>query len=56
VLVKPLQVGVLAVITVLALIASVQLIAPSLFLASLVLLAIASYVVDVVDRLRRLEG
>lgn len=56
VLVKPLQVGVLAVITVLALIASVQLIAPSLFLASLVLLAIASYVTDVVDRLRRLEG
>ncbi|MGH2402369.1 MAG: hypothetical protein ACRDE6_06625 [Candidatus Limnocylindria bacterium] len=56
VLVRPLQVGVLAVITVLAVIASVQLIAPGLFLASLVLLAIAAYVVDVADRLRPLEG
>lgn len=56
VLVRPLQVGLLAVITVLAVIASVQLIAPGLFLASLVLLAIAAYVVDVADRIQRLEG
>lgn len=56
VLVRPLQVGLLAVMTVLAVVASVQLIAPALFLASLVLLTVAAYVVDVADRLRPLEN
>lgn len=49
---RPLQLVVLAVITVLAVIVSIQLIAPLLFLPSLVLIMIAGYVVPVADRLR----
>ncbi|HJP71247.1 MAG TPA: hypothetical protein VJ975_05965, partial [Candidatus Limnocylindria bacterium] len=49
---RPLQLVVLAVITVLAVIVSIQLIAPLLFLPSLVLITIAGYVVPVADRLR----
>ncbi|HET8778353.1 MAG TPA: hypothetical protein VFN76_11910 [Candidatus Limnocylindria bacterium] len=49
---RPLQLVVLAVITVLAIIVSIQLIVPLLFLPSLVLIAIAGYVVPVADRLR----
>lgn len=49
---RPLQLAVLAVITVLAVIVSIQLIVPLLFLPSLVLIMIAGYVVPVADRLR----
>jgi hypothetical protein len=49
---RPIQLVVLGVITVLALIVSVQLIVPLLFLPSLVLIMIAGYVVPVADRLR----
>ncbi len=52
--VRPLGVAVLAIITVLAMIASVQLIAPALILPALVLLAIGAYVVELADRLRPL--
>lgn len=49
---RPLQLVILAVITVLAVILSIQLIVPLLFLPSLVLIMIAGYVVPVADRLR----
>ena len=49
---RPLQLVVLAVITALAVIASIQLIVPLLFLPSLVLIMVAGYVVPVADRLR----
>ena len=52
VLLRPIQVAVLAVITVLAVLASIQLVVPASFLPSLVMLAGAAYVVDVADRLR----
>jgi hypothetical protein len=56
VLVRPIQLAVLMVITLLAAYASVQLIAPAIFLPSLVMLAIAAYVVDTIDRLRPRES
>ena len=49
---RPLQLVVLAIITALAVVVSVQLIVPLLFLPSLVLIMIAGYVVPVADRLR----
>jgi hypothetical protein len=49
---RPLQLVVLSVITALAVVVSVQLIVPLLFLPSLVLIMIAGYVVPVADRLR----
>jgi hypothetical protein len=49
---RPLQLVVLAVITALAVVVSIQLIVPLLFLPSLVLLMVAGYVVPVADRLR----
>lgn len=55
VLLRPVQLAVLGLITVLAMVASVQLIAPALFLPSLIVLAIADYVVNVADRLRGVE-
>ena len=51
-LLRPVQIAVLTVITVLAVLVSVQLVAPAVFLPSLVMLAIAEYVVDLADRLR----
>lgn len=48
---RPLQLVVLAVITGLAVLVSAQLIVPALFLPSLVLLAIAGYVVPAADEL-----
>lgn len=52
VLLRPVHVAVLAVITVLAVLVSIQLVVPASFLPSLVMLAIAAYVVDHGDRLR----
>lgn len=49
---RPLQLLVLAVITVLAVIVCIQLIVPLLILPSLVLIVVAGYVVPVADRLR----
>jgi hypothetical protein len=49
---RPVQLVVLAVITVLGVVVSIQLIVPMLFLPSLVLITIAGYVVPVADRLR----
>jgi hypothetical protein len=49
---RPLQLVVLAVITALAVVVSIQLIVPLLFLPSLVLIMVAGYVVPVADRLR----
>ena len=49
---RPLQLLVLAVITVLAVIVCIQLIVPLRFLPSLVLIVVAGYVVPVADRLR----
>jgi hypothetical protein len=49
---RPLQLLVLALITVLAVIVCIQLIVPLLFLPSLVLIVVAGYVVPVADRLR----
>jgi hypothetical protein len=54
VLLRPLQLLGFGFITTLALVTSVQLIAPFLFVPSLVLLATAQYVVNVADRLRPL--
>ena len=54
-LLRPVQIAVLTVITVLAVLVSVQLVAPAVFLPLLVMLAIAGYVVDVADRLRPIE-
>lgn len=55
VVIRPIQVLVLAVITVLSVLVSIQLVVPASFLPSLVMLAGAAYVVDVADRLRILE-
>jgi hypothetical protein len=55
VLLRPVQTVVLALITGLAVLVSVQLVVPASFLPSLVTLAIARYVVDVADRLRVAE-
>lgn len=52
VVLRPLQLGVLAVITALAVVVSVQLIVPALFLPMLVLLTDAAYVVNAADRVR----
>ena len=52
VLVRPLQVGVLALLTVLAGIVSAQLVIPALVLPSVLALTIGAYVVGVADRLR----
>ena len=49
---RPVQLVVLAVITVLAVVVAIQLIVPLLFLPSLVLITVAGYVVPVADRLR----
>ena len=49
---RPMQLVVLAVITVLAIVVSIQLIVPLLFLPSLVLIMIAGYVVPTADRMR----
>jgi hypothetical protein len=49
---RPLQLIVLAVISGLAVVVSIQLIVPLLFLPSLVLIMVAGYVVPVADRLR----
>jgi hypothetical protein len=49
---RPLQLVVLAMITALAVVVSIQLIVPLLFLPSLVLIMVAGYVVPVADRLR----
>lgn len=51
-LLRPLQLAVLALLAVLAAIVSAQLVAPALFLPSLVVLAAAAYVLDIADRLR----
>ena len=55
-LLRPLQLAVLTLIAVLAAVVSAQLIAPALFLPSLVALAMAAYVADVADRLRPAAG
>lgn len=52
VLVRPLQLGFLALLTVLAGIVSAQLVIPALVLPSILALMIGAYVVDVADRLR----
>ncbi len=52
VLVRPLQLGVLALLTVLAGVVSAQLVIPALILPSILALIISAYVVDVADRLR----
>jgi hypothetical protein len=49
---RPWQMGVLAVIVVLSVIVSAQLILPAIFLPGLVLIVVAGYVVPVADRLR----
>lgn len=55
VVIRPIQILVLAVITVLSVLVSIQLVVPASFLPSLVMLAGAAYVVDVADRLRIAE-
>jgi hypothetical protein len=55
VILRPLQIGVLALITALAAIVCVQLIAPAAFLPGFVLVVIAGYVVPLVDRLRPMD-
>jgi len=55
VMLRPLQIGVLALIAALALIVCVQLIAPAVFLPGIVLVVIAGYVVPFVDRLRPVD-
>ncbi len=52
VILRPLQIGVLALIAALAVIVCVQLVAPAVFLPGFVLVVIAGYVVPFVDRLR----
>lgn len=52
VMLRPLTLGVLSLITVLAVLVSLQLLVPAIFLPSLVLLATAAYVVPFVDGLR----
>lgn len=56
VMLRPLQMFVLALITALAVVVSVQLIVPAIFLPSIVLLAVAHYVVPAVDRLRPVDA
>lgn len=56
VLLRPLQIGVLALLTALAVIASVQLVVPAIFLPSIVLLVVARYVVPALDRVRPVAG
>ena len=55
VVVRPLQLGLLALLAALAVVVSLQLIVPAIFLPSLVLLVVAGYVVPVADELRPLE-
>jgi hypothetical protein len=55
VILRPLQIGVLALIAALAVIVCVQLIAPAVFLPGFVLVVIAGYVVPLVDRLRPMD-
>lgn len=55
VILRPLQIGVLALITALAVIVCVQLIAPAVFLPGFVLVVVAGYVVPFVDRLRPVD-
>jgi hypothetical protein len=55
VILRPLQIGVLALITALAVIICVQLIAPAVFLPGFVLVVVAGYVVPFVDRLRPVD-
>jgi hypothetical protein len=52
VVLRPLQMAVLTLISALAVAVSLQLIVPAIFLPSLVLLAVAFYVVPVADRIR----
>ncbi|MDQ3691084.1 MAG: hypothetical protein M3406_13830 [Chloroflexota bacterium] len=52
VMLRPFQVGTLAILAALGLIASIQLIAPAVILPSLIVLASTHYVVNVADRLR----
>ena len=53
---RPLQLAVLAVIGALGVVVSVQLVVPAFFLPSLVLLAVAAYVVPIADRFRIADG
>lgn len=55
VILRPLQIGVLALIAALAVIICVQLIAPAVFLPGFVLVVVARYVVPFVDRLRPVD-
>lgn len=55
VVLRPLQLGVLAVLTALAVVVSVQLIVPMIFVPSFVLIAIAGYVVPAADEIRPIE-
>lgn len=55
VILRPLQIGVLALIAALAVIICVQLIAPAVFLPGFVLVVVAGYVVPFVDRLRPVD-
>ncbi len=52
VLLRPLQLGMLAALTALAMVASIQLVALALILPSLVLLASTDYIVNLADRIR----
>ncbi len=56
VILRPLQIGVLALITALAMIICVQLVAPAVFLPGFVLVVVAGYVVPFVDRLRPVDA
>jgi hypothetical protein len=56
VILRPLQIGVLALITALAVIICVQLVAPAVFLPGFVLVVVAGYVVPFVDRLRPVDA
>lgn len=49
---RPWQMGVLAIIVVLSVLVSAQLVVPAVFLPGLVLIVVAGYVVPVADRLR----
>ena len=52
---RPWQVGVLAVIVVLSVVVSAQLVVPAVFLPGLVLIMVAGYIIPVADRLRPAE-
>ena len=56
VILRPLQIGVLALITALAVMICVQLIAPAVFLPGFVLVVVAGYVVPFLDRLRPVDA